>query len=90
MSMSCPKGHFLNSRLPGTNKVISIDLDTANFGDDIFFVKIFLVEPHKKNLVPLPINAGPRTLHFIRKVKPWINVDIFQERPPLLKQNGEK
>lgn len=81
MSMSSLKGQFSNSRLVGTNKgeVISLDLDSADFNDDIFFIKIYLVEPHKEDLVSAPINAGPRILHLIKKVTPWIAVDVFQE-----------
>ena len=81
MSMLSPKGQFSNSRLVGTNKgeVISLDLDSADFKDDIFFIRIYLVEPHKEELVPAPINAGPRILHLIKKVTPWIAVDVFQE-----------
>jgi hypothetical protein len=81
MSMSSLKGQFSNSRLVGTNKgeVVSLDLDSADFSDDIFFIKIYLVEPHKEDLVPAPINAGPRILHLIKKVTPWIAVDIFHE-----------
>jgi len=81
MSMSSLKGQFSNSRLVGTNKgeVIVLNLDSADFSDDIFFVKIYLVEPHKEDFVPVPIDAGPRILHFIKKVTPWIAVDVFQE-----------
>lgn len=81
MSMSCPKGQFSNLRLVGTNEgeVISLDLDSADFKDDIFFIKIYLVEPYKEDLVPAPINVGPRVLRLIKKVTPWIAVDVFQE-----------
>jgi hypothetical protein len=81
MSMSCLKGQFPSLRLVGTNKgkMVSIDLDSAGFSDDIFFVKIYLVEPNREDLVPMTIEAGPRILQFIREVTPWIAMDIFQQ-----------
>ncbi|MBZ5504064.1 MAG: hypothetical protein LAO78_01135 [Acidobacteriia bacterium] len=85
MSMSCLKGQFSNLLLPGTNEgeVISLDLDSADFNDDIFFVKMYLLQPNREDLVPLPLEVGPRILHLIRQVTPWIAVDLFQQSTKL-------
>jgi hypothetical protein len=78
-----PRGQFVKSVPPHSNRgeIISWDLDSAQFRDDMFFVRVHLVEPTKEDRIPVPINMGPHVVHFIRSTTSWIAVELFQERP---------
>lgn len=81
MGMSAFAGQFSNLNPSGTNRgeVIPFDLNTAQFRDDAFFVRIYLVEHPTEQQIPVPPNVGPRVIRFIRKTKPAIAIELFQE-----------
>ena len=59
--------------------VILIDMDAAEFRDDSFCVKTYLVEPGQEDSIPLPPDAGPRIVHIEKSVTPWMYLEAFQQ-----------
>ncbi|MFZ0967685.1 MAG: hypothetical protein WAN13_05380, partial [Candidatus Acidiferrales bacterium] len=73
----------LRARKKTLSNTILLDADSAGFTDDIFFLRIYLVEPGSLDRVPKP-SAGELVVHRIeRAVVPWILVEIFQEKHPI-------
>lgn len=80
------KGQFLDLPPLGTNrgKVVLLDTDSAGFRDDFLAVRVYLVEPGRDHEIPTPTDVGPCVRHIETSITPWVVVEVYQERMPVL------
>ncbi len=78
------KGQFPILPPLGSNrgKIVELDANSAGFRDDFLAIRVYLVEPNKEHEIPTPIDVGPRIVHIEKGVRPWVAVEVFQEKPP--------
>ena len=67
-------------RMNGTG--LLLDADAAQFRDDSIYTRVFLIEPGLEPNIPNAVDIGPKLVHVIRSVKPWIGIAFFQQRSP--------
>ena len=76
------KGQFPDLPPLGTNRgeIVQLDADSAGFRDDFLAVRVYVVEPNKEHEIPAPMDVGPHVAHIEKKVRPWVAVEVFQEK----------
>lgn len=57
---------------------VILDAESAGFVEAPFVMRIFVVDPGNKEALPPPSGPGPRILHFIEDIKPWIAIELHQ------------
>ena len=73
---------FLDYPPVGTNtgSLLILDAEKALFKDDFIAIRVYLVEVGREDQIPTHPALGPRILHLVRNTKPWIAIDIFQQK----------
>jgi hypothetical protein len=68
----------------GTNagELVILDAESAGFRDDFTITRAFLVQPGREDAVPIAADTGPRIIHFVKRITPWVAVDVFQQKVP--------
>lgn len=59
-----------------------LDTDAAQFRDEIFFMRVFLIEPELEPDIPSAVNVGPKLIHVIKTTNPWVGIAFFQQKAP--------
>ena len=65
----------------GTNEGTSVVLNAqrAHFRDDFTVIRVYLVEPGAEASIPVFPDTGPRILHLIKQMTPWMAVEVYQQ-----------
>ncbi len=76
------KGGFLDLPCLGSNngKVVLLDGDSAGFRDDVFFIRVYLVEPDHEREIPTPADLGPFVRHMEKSITPWVAIEAYQQQ----------